>query len=574
MTKRSGVIVMNVPWLRSFLVNRRRQAVVLAAVAIGIVTGALVAAFDAVTANVLLKRVASAPLAVMCLVPMVGLALAALILRFVAGGADATTADAYVDSYHERSRPMPLRPVFGRVLASIATLGSGGAMGFEGPATYIGAAVGSALPRRFRRLFRDDEMKSLLVAGAAGGLAAIFKTPATGVLFALEVPYHDDIARNGLVPSLVAAAASYLTYVTLLGTRPLLSLSTSGSGFAGIELIGAAIVGLAAGLGARMFVWFMERAQHIAHTMSAWRRIILSGGGLALLALLSHRLFGVALSIGPGYRTFAWMTSPDRALGLIAALFVIRLLAVTLTVSGGGAGGMFIPLVIQGAVLGRLVAGGLDAAGLHTAAHPAVATSLFPILGIAAFLGAGYRTPLAGVMFVAESTGKAVFVVPALIAAAISQLFMANSSVSPGQRGRRTGHLESRFTLPISAALLTDVLTLPPDATLTEFVSNHVVPHRQRAAVVVDGSHYLGLCALRDVVEIPRAEWDDTLVTDVMRSDVPAAVVTWLLRDALAVMEVDDVDRLGVVDIEGHFIGELRRSEIFRLDELLDDTST
>ncbi len=554
------------------MIDRRRQVLIAAALATGVVTGALVAAFERLTNEGMLTRLFDAPLAVQALAPAVGLAVAALALRWLAGGADPTTADAFVASFHDGNRPLPQRPVLGRIVASIATLGSGGAMGFEGPSIYIGAAVGSGIQHRLRRWIRTDEAKSLMVAGAAGGVAAIFKAPATGVLFALEVPYQDDIARHGLIPSLVAAAASYLTFVALLGTEPLLALDTAGSGFGGVELFGAALVGLFAGFGARGFAWVMREAKHLGTRQGPWLRVATAGFGMAVLAVLSFYLFDATLALGPGYRTFAWTAGPERALVLIAALFVIRLLATAFTVAGGGAGGMFIPLVIEGAVLGRFVAAALQAAGFTSVAHPELATALFPLLGIAAFLGAGYRTPLAAVMFVAESTGKAVFVVPGLIAAAVSQLLMASSSVSLAQRARRVTHLERRFALPISTALLSDVLTVPPDATLAEFIMNHVVQNRQRAAVVWDDGACLGLCLLSDVAEVPREDWDDTCVSDIMRTQVPVATLGWTLQDALVAMQEADVDRLAVAGPDGSFAGEVRSSEIFRLDELLSDS--
>ncbi len=558
--------------VRALFVDRRRQALLVAAVLVGVVTGLVVAAFDAVTAEAALGNLFAAPLGVQAIAPACGLIVAWLCLRYVAGGADATTSDAYITSFHDRHRPLDQRPVLGRVLASIATLGSGGAMGFEGPAIYIGSAVGSAAQSRFGRLLRSEDTKALLVAGAAGGLAAIFKAPATGVLYALEVPYTEDIARHGIVASLVAAASSYLTFVVVMGTDPIVHLSTAGTSFTGVDLFGAAVVGVLAGLGARGFVWVLAWSKRMAHSLGPVVRVGLFGAGSAALVLGSQALFDDTLSLGPGYQIFGWLADPHRAVWLIVALLVVRLLAFACTVAGGGAGGKFIPLVVEGAVLGRLVAGGLAAAGLHSGADPATTMSLFTVLGIAAFLGAGYRTPLAGVMFVAESTGKAVFVVPGLIAAAISQLFMADKSVSPMQQSRRHGHLEGRFELPVTSVLMTDVLTLPADATVAEFVSRHVVQNRQRTAVVLgDDGNYLGLCVLRDAAAVPREEWNARAVTDVMRTDVPTAALTWQLRDALAALEGIEADRLAVLDDTGAFVGEVRREEIFKLDELLDD---
>lgn len=556
----------------TLFVDRRRQVLLVAAVVIGVVTGLAVAAFDAVTAHAALGRLLDAPVAVQAAAPAVGLVVAMLSLRFIAGGADPTTSDAYMAAYHDTKRPLDQRPVLGRVIASVATLGSGGAMGFEGPAIYIGSAIGSAANSRVGRLLRSEDAKALLVAGAAGGLAAIFKAPATGVLYALEVPYTEDIARHGIISSLVAAASSYLTYVAVMGTSPIVELTTAGTGFTSIDLVGAAVVGLLAGVGARGFVWVLGTAKRLSHALGPWVRIACFGAASATLVVLSTLLFDTPLSLGPGYQIFAWIADPTRGLWLVTALLVIRLCAFAFTVAGGGAGGKFIPLVVEGAVLGRLVAGLVMASGLDSDADPATTISLFTVLGIASFLGAGYRTPLTGVMFVAESTGKAVFVVPGLIAAATSQLLMGDKSVSPTQQSRRQGYLEGRFELPLSSALMTDVLTVPADATVAEFMSRHVVQNRQRAAAVLDAEGvYVGMCVLRDAAAVPRDEWNARAVTEVMQTDLPVARMSWTLRDVLGALEGEEADRLAVVDDSGAFVGEVRRDEIFKLGELLDD---
>ena len=124
-------------------------------------------------------------------------------------------------------------------------------------------------------------------------------------------------------------------------------------------------------------------------------RVAVAGLVLAGLAFGSAAVFGDDLALGSGYRTMAWVTEPGHSLALVVALFVLRLAATAATVAGGGVGGLFVPLVIAGAVTGR-----------PSARLVPDQTTLFPLIGVAAFLGAGYRTPLAGVMFVAETTGR------------------------------------------------------------------------------------------------------------------------------------------------------------------------
>jgi chloride channel protein, CIC family len=99
-------------------------------------------------------------------------------------------------------------------------------------------------------------------------------------------------------------------------------------------------------------------------------------------------------------------------------------IATSTTVAGGGVGGLFIPLVVAGALAGRVVGGAVNA----------LDTSLFTVVGAAAFLGAGYRVPLAAVVFVAEATGRPGFVVPGLLAAVVAELVMGTQSVTAYQQ--------------------------------------------------------------------------------------------------------------------------------------------
>ncbi len=197
------------------------------------------------------------------------------------GGASPATADEYLHAFHDPDTELRGRGVPARVAAAIATLGFGGAMGMEGPSLYMGAAIGSALQRRFARLFGDADRRLLLVAGAAAGVSAIFKAPATGAVFALEVPYQDDFARRMLLPALVASASSYLVFAAINGTEPLFPIHGSPP-FSFRDLAGALLVGIGAGLGARAFAALLRGAKRIAATWPAPRRVVLAGLALGV----------------------------------------------------------------------------------------------------------------------------------------------------------------------------------------------------------------------------------------------------------------------------------------------------
>lgn len=541
--------------------SRRSQQVLFFAAATGIVTGALVAGFEWITREVVFEELLHAPLWVRCAAPGVGLVAAALSIRYLGGEGSSATADEYIANFHDRRRPLHMRPLPARLLASFFTLGSGGALGYEGPAIYVGAQSGSFLQRRLRRFFSREEAKVLLVAGAAAGVAAIFRAPATGVVFALEVPYRDDLARRQLLPASIAAAAGYLTFVSILGTEPLLPVEGA-PGFGFSELAGSVLLGLLCGVIARLFSVGVIAVKRIGTHHDPLLLAVGAGVLLAGLAAASDVIYDHPFTLGAGYDTVAWSLDPGRAIGLVMLLFVLRALATAVTLGGRGVGGLFIPLVVQGALLGRAVSGVFDSTN----------TTLFPLIGVAAFLGAGYRVPLAAVMFVAETTGRPGFVVPGLIAAVSAQLIMGRWSVSKEQATSRLGHLERRFSLPIASALTTDVLTIPPEATAQEFFWNHVIGSRMQSVPVVDGADYVGTIRIDELSEIPRDAWDETLVTDVMRTDIPCGKPDWLLREAVAAMDAAAIGRLPVIDDRGLFIGVVTMDEIIKLDDIMDVT--
>ncbi|MDQ1355748.1 MAG: chloride channel protein family [Acidimicrobiaceae bacterium] len=540
----------------------RSPRVLLLAALTGLLTGAAVAAFDQTTGTVLLGRIQRAPLAVQALGPLCGLLLAAAVLKWVGGGASPATADDYVRNFHTHDQRLSLRAAPAKVLAAVATLGAGTPLGYEGPSIYMGAIIGSGLQRRMSSVFSRRDAKVLLVAGAAAGVAAIFKAPATGAIFALEVPYQDDLARNMLLPALVGAAMGYVTFAALVTTTsPLLAIKGAPP-FDLRDLGGALVIGILAGIGARAFAALIRAAKRLSARLNPF--VGAAGAGIILGALIvaGRAISDQPLAIGPGYQAIRWATDPTHGVLLVAGLLLIRTLAVPVALAGGGVGGLFIPLVVEGALVGRLCGSAFGQPG----------SSLFPVIGIAAFLGAGYRVPLAALMFVAESTGRPEFVVPGLIAAVAAQLLMGRASVSAYQQARQAGHLERRFQLPLADVVRTDIATLAPTATVADLFNHLRVGPRRSSVAVVDQGRYVGMARLDDMQDLAQDQWADTTVAEIMRTDVAAASPSWTFRQALAAMERADVDELAVVDGD-RLTGIVSSSDILRLHDLFEQAT-
>lgn len=542
--------------------GRKTGQVLLLAALTGTIVGFCVLLFEQVTLDVLLDHLRELPIGVGVAMPLAGLVLAALLLRYAAGGATPGVSDEYIRNFHEDSR-LPLKPVLGRMLAGVASIGGGVPLGLEGPGIYVGASVGSALQGRVSRFFSREDAKLLMVAGAAAGVAAVFKAPATGAVFAIEVPFQTDLAKRMVLPAMVGAAAGYLVIAAFQGTDPLLPVAGK-PGFGFRDLGGAVLVGALCGVGARLFAWCYRRAKRFAveypHKVP---RIGVAGVVVGGVGLASYLLTDQTLALGPGYATIRWASDPDLALGLVALILVLRFAGTIGGVAGGAVGGVFTPLAVTGALVGRLT----------TSLVGEPTQDLFVVVGIAAFLSAGYRAPLAGVMFVAEITGQPGFVVPGLLAAVAADLLMGESSVSDYQRRSRSSALDRRVSLPIADVLRTDVNTATPDTTVAELLELHLVGGRQLAVAVVDGAQYVGMARLDEALAVPQEAWETTAVVDVLRDDHPAGRPSWTVGDAAQRMERDDVDHLPIVDAENRFIGMVEVDDIVRLTDILDRTS-
>jgi CIC family chloride channel protein len=405
------------------LVRRSREVILLAAIT-GAVVGIFVRGFEWVVVEICFHYVVNGPLWVGAVAPGVGLLLTAIVLKTVGRGASPATADEYLRAFHDAEYPLRTRAFVGRMAASVVTLGSGGAMGLEGPSIYGGSSVGAMIQRRLPAPFRGIDHRTLLVAGAAAGVSAVFKAPATGAIFALEVPFRDQMAaRRLLLPALVASATGYLAFVALSDTQPIFAFYIQrGGGFEYRDLLGAIVIGVCCAVGARAFSRLIRHAKAVALQPVAIR---VAGAGvvMALLFVASRLLTGESLTIGSGYEVLRWLFDV-HPLWLLVAVFVLRSLATATTVAGGGVGGVFIPLVVAGAIVGRAIGEVINPDE----------RALYILLGMAAFLGAGYRVPLAAVVFVAETTGQPGFIVPALFAAVAAELVMGEQSITAFQK--------------------------------------------------------------------------------------------------------------------------------------------
>ena len=525
--------------------------------ALGVVIGAIVVAIEWIAIEQVLHRLIDGPLWLQVLAPGVGLVLTALILR-LAWNSEPTTSDAYVKAFHGTIdlEPRRLGP---KTLAALTTVGFGGAAGLEGPAIYAGSSIGQWLGRRELKVLGGRNHRLLLAAGAAAGVAAVFRAPATGVLFALESPFRRDIARHALIPALIASAASYVTFVVILGSERFLFFSPAEVPLTD-EVFGAIVIGLFAGVAARGIAALFHFAKDVGKVAPISLRLPVAAASLAAAVLITDQLVDIPVTLGPGAESIVDIVlDPTVSVWVIMALFALRALATSVTLGAGGVGGVFIPLVVQGLLLGRVVEVIFDAPS----------NGLYPVIGLAAVLGAGYRTPLAAVMFVAETTGRSEFVIPALLAVAVSQSLMGDVSVSTGQVDERGGQLEARLRMPTSKVTVPFTEQVHHHRPLLEVIDEIDESSSLGVVAVFDfaSDAYCGLLVLADIAPCLLEHGMDAEVHLIMR-DVPALTGDTPAIDAARAMSDYNTAAIAVLDDDGQPVGVVTATSIAGLNDL------
>ncbi|HXN63906.1 MAG TPA: chloride channel protein [Candidatus Acidoferrales bacterium] len=357
-----------------------------------------------------------------------GFIITGLIMQFLTPDPDEHSTEEIIRSYHHHQGRIEMRPFIPKLLAAVTTVGFGGSAALEGPSIYGGGAIGSWLwtkLQRFRLTERDRRI--MLISGAAAGMAAVFRAPLTGLVFALEMPYKDDLAHEALLPSLIASVISYVTLASFLGAGPLFDFASNAS-FTGRDLIWSAVLGVLIGLIAMIFAITFRRARQFVVKWKTQHWIKLAVGGLltGLCGLLFVLIYKDSLvPLGPNYEAVGAILDVHHS-GLELVVFgLLKLAATIFSLAAGGVSAMFVPLFLTGGTFGT-------AFGQFFVQSSSV--KLYAAVGMAAFISAGYKTPLAAVVFVAEATGGHAFIIPALIGSAVAYAVSGDASVSGDQQ--------------------------------------------------------------------------------------------------------------------------------------------
>ncbi len=332
-------------------------------------------------------------------------------------------------------------------LSSAISIGTGGPFGAEGPIIMTGGAFGSLFGQAFH--LSPAERKTLLVAGAAGGMAAVFGTPLAAALLAVELLLFEWKPRS-FIPVACAAAVAGAVRVPLLGTAPLFPVPPHAA-LAMRELVIALALGIAAGFGSGLLTWLVYACEDLFRKVPIhWMWWPLLGGAvIGLGGLLYPRALGV------GYDTIHDLLSGQLVGVALLGLMVTKAVIWAVALGSGTSGGVLAPLLIMGGALGALEAHWI----------PSGDPGLWAALSMGAMMGGTMRSPFTAVAFMVELTHD-VNVLPALLVACVAAdavtVLLMKRSILTEKVARRGYHLTREYSAnPLHLLRVQDVMEPP-----------------------------------------------------------------------------------------------------------------
>jgi H+/Cl- antiporter ClcA/predicted transcriptional regulator len=444
-------------------------------------------------------------------------------------------------------------------LSSAISIGTGGPFGAEGPIIMTGGAIGSLLAQTIH--LSSTERKTLLVAGAAAGMTAIFGTPIAAVLLAVELLLFEWKPRSFL-PVMMAVAVAAAARPLLLDPAPLFpyagGMAMSFEGVAAWTLVGV-LMGLGSGALTALVYGCEDAFEKLPLHWMWWPMI----GGLAigLGGLIEPAALGV------GYDNIRHLLAADLAIRAALLLLVVKAVIWAVSLGSGTSGGVLAPLLIFGGALGTLLAPWL----------PAADAGFWALLGMAAMMGGTMRAPLTATLFAVELTGDQQAAFPLLVAAGMAYattVLLLKRSILTEKIARRGLHITREYhTDPFEQAWVRDVMVrevevVPADWRTEQAIDFFMAPeHRHKSYPIVDDARkVVGMVSRGDILawlgegedldrSLPLAEACDDSALMYGR---PGELVGKLVDR----MAEAGVGRVPVVDEEGRLIGLVARKDL------------
>lgn len=368
------------------------------------------------------------------IVPVIGSVIVGLMARFGAKAIRGHGIPEAMEQILTNDSRIPVRMTFLKPLSAAVAIGTGGPFGAEGPIIATGGALGSLLGQLIH--VSAHERKVLLAAGAAAGMTAIFGTPFSAILLAIELLVFEFRPRS-FIPIALAAMTAIWLRPWFFGTSPVFAVpllsASNQSSLVGYALEGLLLGVLAVGI-ARSTYWIEDLFEKLPIHWMWWPAI----GGLivGLIGIASPHTMGV------GYDNIERILSGDFIGTTLLIFCVFKFLSWSVALGSGTSGGTLAPIFTIGGGLGVLIGQALNAAGL------AVDIRMAGLVGMAACFAGASRALFASILFALEITGQFSTLLPLIAGCVTSFLvsaFLMRTTIMTEKLARRGTHVPSDY---------------------------------------------------------------------------------------------------------------------------------
>ena len=483
------------------------------------------------------------------LIPALGGLISGVMVFCIAPEAEGHGTDAMIEAFHYRGGYIRKRVPIVKILASALTIGSGGSAGKEGPIAQIGAGFGSFLAGVLKLKPRDRRI--LVLAGAAGGIGAIFHAPLGAALFAPEVLYREtEFESEAILPCIVSAIVASSIFDKYFGRTAL--FFPGPVDFAPVELVPYAVFAVICALVGYVYVKlfydvFRDRFFKKVPIAKALKPA-LGGLMLGVIALLVPQV------MDGGYGWIQAALEGKIFWGTMFLLALMKIVATCCTISSGGSGGVFGPSVFIGAMLG----GAFGYLGHQLAPGWLIHPNAFILVGIGGFFAGVAKVPIASIIMACEMCASYTLLVPLMLVATISYLLLGKVSLyekqvatmlaSPAHMTEfARGLLEEMHVADVVKPQA--VIVIPENMPLSQLIQV-IANSRQIYFPLVDGAGKVtGILSINDIREVMFEESVQVLIVakDVAKPNMVRVFGQDSLQEALDKMVRLNVDELPVV---------------------------
>lgn len=502
-------------------------------------------------------------------IPALGGLISGLLVFSFAPEAEGHGTDAMIDSFHRKKGMVRRRVPIIKTIASAITIGTGGSAGKEGPIAQIGSGFASYLASLLK--LSDSERRILLLAGAAGGIGAIFKAPLGAALFATEVLYSKaDFEFEAIIPCILSSIVGFMVFTFYDGAGtifhiPAFTLATP------LQLPFYGIFGLLCALVGYLYVQcFYGMRDRFFRQLNIPRSIKPALGGLMLGTLA----FFIPEVLGGGYK---WMQSAidgQLTVGLMAILVFAKIISTSFTISSGGSGGVFAPSLFIGSMAGGFYGNLCGKLFPHIVTEP----TAFVLVGMGGFFAGVAKVPIAALIMVAEMTGGYNLIVPMMIVSSLAYLLLGHTSLyekqvfsridSPAHIGDYAVDVMDHLTVRDAVLKEREVETIAEYMQFEDILKLMLNSSQQDFPVVNKAGNLTGILSMTDLRQaMADKELHGLLVAkDIALSGVMAVTAKDSLNTALKLMASADLRELPVVDNDnfGKVLSIVNRKDIIR----------